>query len=502
MSGAFTGIASNILVPLFYARFDPSLAGVSSAVRRALIVGPSTVAAAAALTYVPSVAFAAQTWGAGSPIAAMVAAFRANEPVNEVWAIAYPDAGGATAATGTITFTGAATANGTHALYIAGNYVPVGVTAGDTATTQATNTAAAINTYLDQTSGTPLLLPVTASASTGTVTLTARAKGTIGNQITINYAFRGASGGEYAPAGTTVAVSPMASGATDPTLTGLSTLMGANAFEWVITPWGTSTNLAPFTTLMLDNGGRWDPTVQLWGHVFSAARDTSTNLLTLGSALNDPHLSVLGVEPGTASPAYIWAAAWAGRCVSRTRDEPGRPVQSLAINGVLPAPAAGRFNFTEKNSLLAGGIALAGAGNDNTARMIRGVTTYKTNAYGQTDPSMRDLETMYQSMAIVGRLRSVITTEYPDYRLADDGTQVGPGIALVTPRILRNRLIAEYEVMETFGWVENTDAFADGLIVQRNTDDPSRVDVLLDPYYTSGLRIFAMVNQFRLRPAA
>lgn len=501
MSG-FTGIPSNLLVPLFYARFDPSQAGVSGAVRRALVIGPSTSAAASSLSYVQSVAQAAQTYGAGSPLTHMIAAFRQNEPFNEVWAVNFPDAGSATAATGSIVFTGTASAAGTHAFYIAGQYVPVGVASGATATEQATATAAAINAYLDQTAGAPLLLPVSATSDTATVTLTCRVEGTIGNAIPIAYAYRGALGGEFAPAGTAVAITAMASGATDPSLSGLATLLGSNLFEWIITPWGTTTLLAPMTTLMNDVSGRWAYDQALYGHVFAAVRDSAANLLTLGGALNDPHLTVLGVETGSPTPAYVWAAAAAGRALGRLRDEPGRTVQSLAIQGVLPSQPGGRFSLSTQNSLLSAGIAVAAASNDNTSRLVRFVTSYKTNAYSQTDPSMRDVETMYQSMAIVNRLKAVITTEYPDYRLADDGTPINAGIAVVTPRAIRNRLIAEYEAMQRLGWVENQEAFERELIVTRSQDDPSRVDVLLPPYYTSSLRIFAVLNQFRLRAAA
>jgi phage tail sheath gpL-like len=45
-------------------------------------------------------------------------------------------------------------------------------------------------------------------------------------------------------------------------------------------------------------------------------------------------------------------------------------------------------------------------------------------------------------------------------------------------------------------------SFAKGLVVIRNAQDPSRVDVLFDPYLISGLRIFAVLNQFRLAAAA
>lgn len=49
--------------------------------------------------------------------------------------------------------------------------------------------------------------------------------------------------------------------------------------------------------------------------------------------------------------------------------------------------------------------------------------------------------------------------------------------------------------------MENADLFKKYLIVERNTTDPNRVDVLFPPDYVNQLRIFALLNQFRLQYA-
>lgn len=46
--------------------------------------------------------------------------------------------------------------------------------------------------------------------------------------------------------------------------------------------------------------------------------------------------------------------------------------------------------------------------------------------------------------------------------------------------------------------MENAELFAEHLVVERDSNDPSRVNVLFPPDYINGLRIFAMLNQFRL----
>jgi phage tail sheath gpL-like len=53
--------------------------------------------------------------------------------------------------------------------------------------------------------------------------------------------------------------------------------------------------------------------------------------------------------------------------------------------------------------------------------------------------------------------------------------------------------------MEYLGIVENLDTFKQYLIVERDTTDPNRVNVLFPPDYVNQLRVFAVLNQFRLQ---
>ena len=69
----------------------------------------------------------------------------------------------------------------------------------------------------------------------------------------------------------------------------------------------------------------------------------------------------------------------------------------------------------------------------------------------------------------------------------------------MTPSIIRAEIIALYAKLEKKAIVENADLFAKFLIVERNEDDPNRVDVLLPPDLVNQLRVFAVLNQFRLQ---
>jgi phage tail sheath gpL-like len=83
-------------------------------------------------------------------------------------------------------------------------------------------------------------------------------------------------------------------------------------------------------------------------------------------------------------------------------------------------------------------------------------------------------------------------------KLADDGTRFAPGSSIVTPSIIGADLVAQYQELEWDGFVQDSDTFAQALIVQRNATNVNRVDVLWPGTLINQLRIFALLAQFRL----
>jgi phage tail sheath gpL-like len=512
MSGSisFNSIPPNLRVPLFYAEFDNTQAGSSLPVQRTLIIGQATasVPATPVPTFVPSPAWAQNAYGAGSQLANEIAAYRANDPVGEVWALALPDAASSTAASGTIVFSGTATANGTLFLYVGAgptasgtvnSLVQVGVTSGQTAAQVATAVSAAINAAYG--------LPVTASVVTATVTLTANNKGTLGNDIPIGLNYLGARGGQSTPAGLTVTITQMTGGATDPALTSLATWLGSAPFDFIVNPYANSTALGATTSLLSDSAGRWSYAAQVYGHAFSAKRDTVANLQTLGTGFNDQHLTILGVNNASLTPAWVWAAAMVGAIASSIKAQPNRPVQTLPILGVLPEPVGQDIGLSNQQTLLTSGIALAQRVPGGGVQMVRAVTTYETNKYGAPDTSYLDTEIMYTLMAVVRGLKGAVTQQLPRALLAADGTRLaatpsGSTPVIVTPSIIKGILISAYTLLQQQMLVQRADLFAAGLSVQINATDASRADVLFDPYLVSGLRVFAVLTQFHLQAAA
>lgn len=490
MPVSFNNIPANIRVPLFYAEVDNSQANTATEELRVLILGQKLAAGSAAdnvLQFVSRTDDAKTEYGEGSIIARMHEMYRNVDSFGEVWCVGVPDASG-TAATGTIAFTGPATANGTINLYIAGQKIAVSVASGDTATAIGAAVAAAVQAQAS--------LPVTAASVTGTVTFTAKHKGTLGNDIKLQLNYRGLAGNEATPAGVAATITAMASGATDPTLTTAIAALGDEKFDFIIHPWTDATSLDALKSLMNDTTGRWSYQKKIYGHCYSAKRGTAGALVTFGDGRNDQHHTIVGVEALVPTPVWEFAAAYGARNAVFLRADISRPTQTGELNGVLPAPAGARFTISEKQSLLENGIATAVYGG-GAMRIERAITTYQKNANNQADDSYLDSEDLHKIAYVLRDLEGVITSKYGRAALANDGTRFGSGRVIVTPSIARGEIIGRSYALEELGLLENIELMKKYLIVERSGSN--RLNVLFPPDFVNGLRIFALIAQFRLQ---
>lgn len=219
-------IPQSLRLPLFWAQVDPSQAGTFANYQRAVILGYKKAAAPATadtLTRVSSADQAKALYGRGSQHAHMFEAWYKNNRFDETWGLTIEPPSAGTAATGTVLVAGPATTSGAIYLYIAGRRVSANVVAGDAATAIATALGAAINAMPD--------LPVAASVTSATVTLTCNWKGIDGNNIDIRANYLGSLGGEALPAGVTLTITPMSGGVGVPDLSAALAGLGDQEFE-------------------------------------------------------------------------------------------------------------------------------------------------------------------------------------------------------------------------------------------------------------------------------
>lgn len=492
MTVPFSNIPANLRVPLFYAEVDNSQANSGAQTQRTLIIGQVT-ASGNGVVNIPvlgqGVSDAKAKGGLGSMLALMTDAYVRADDFGEVWFLPLADAAGGVAATGTVLIAGTPTATGVISLYIAGQLLSLTVTTGELAADIATALAALVNSSSN--------LPVTAAATTATVTLTAKNKGLTGNEIDLRLNYQGSSSGEATPAGLTLTLTQMASGATNPTLDTALANLGDEAFDFIVCPYTDTASLNALKNLLNDKTGRWSYANQVYGHVFAAQRGTVSTLSTAGNARNNQHETIMGFN-NSPSPAWIWAADVAGTAAVALRADPGRPLQTLALSTVLAPPSASQFILGERNTLLWDGISTFMVGSDGTVAIENLITTYQQNTFGAADDSYLQVETLFLLMFVLRAQRSLVTSKYSRVKLAANGTRFAPGSAIVTPNTIKADLIAQYGEMEFNGFVQDAAGFAKGLIVEKNSVNPNRVDVLWPGTLINQLRIFALLAQFRL----
>ncbi|HCD7552978.1 TPA: phage tail sheath subtilisin-like domain-containing protein [Citrobacter farmeri] len=484
--------ASGLLVPLFYAEMDNSQANTSGATQPTIIIGHASSTSTIAVNQIIPVASTGdlrQIAGAGSQIARMTAVYRGIDAGGELFVIAVPEPAG-TAATGTVTILGAAQSAGVIALYIGKTKISTVVAAGDEPADVASDLSAAVNASQDS--------PVTAQFTDGVVTLTARHKGLCGNEIPVALNYYGSTGGEITPAGLNVTISPMSGGAGVPDLTAALSAIGDDECDFFALPFNDSATLDAISLFIGDASGRWSPGRLSFGHVYSAKIGDNASLLTFGATRNDQHTTISVFEPAVQTCADELAAATAARNAVFIRADPARPTQTGQLDGVLAAPVGKRFDKPTRNSLLSAGLATCYA-QGSSLFIERAVTTYQRNKYGDRDNSYLDSETLHTSSYVLRALETCITSKYGRSKLANDGTRYGPGQSIVTPAVIKAELCAQYQTMEEAGIVENFDIFKKYLVVERDKNDPNRVNVLFPPDYINQLRVFALVNQFRLQ---
>ncbi|OTQ72061.1 phage tail sheath subtilisin-like domain-containing protein [Gilliamella sp. N-G2] len=493
MTISFNNIPGNIKVPLFYAEVDSSAANTIQDSGASLIIAYSLVESSIErnkLIIMPTADHAKKIAGRGSQLSRMVEAYRNIDNFGELFVIAVDEPTAGSNATGTIQISGTAEETGTLSLYIGNSKIQSRVTVSDTAEAIANGLHNTINANPD--------LPVTASLSNSTITLTAKHKGLSGNDIPLCFNYYGTIGGEETPDGLNIVITQMNGGTGTPDLTPVIAAMGDKLLDFIAFPFNDLSSLATFNHEMDDTTGRWSYARQLYGHTYTAKKGDLSELIEFGDKLNYQHITVAGYEKTIQTSIDELIAMRTARNAIFIRNDPARPTQTGLLNGALPASDSNQFTLTEQQSLLSHGIATAYVSSGNLL-IQRDITTYQRNSYGIADNSYLDSETLHTLAYVLRKLRSVITSKYPRHKLANDGTRFGAGQAIITPAVAKAEINATYRQLELLGLVENFDLFKKNLIVERNVNDPNRLDVLFPPDLVNQLRVFAVLAQFRLQ---
>ena len=487
MSIDFTLIPASFLVPGVHAEIDDSQAssGPTLQTYRALIFAQMLATGSATADVpvsVPNAEEANPLFGEGSMASRLVQKFRERNPFTNLDVIPQDDDGAAVDATGNFLFVGTATAAGVIYFYIGGERLTAAVAVDDTATVVAAAVDAAITAYEG--------LPVTAAPTVGQVDITARNGGVVGNGIDLRLNH---NAGEALPAGITCTVTPMASGATNPTLATAIAAMGDTQYNVIVFPYVDATSLTAIEAELL---ARWAPLRAIDGVAISAEMDTVGNLQTLGGTRNSQFVSILGLESFPGTPCEH-AAQVGAQVAFYGASDPARPFQTLALSGLAPTEVD-RFTIEERNLLLADGISTTVTGPGGLVRINRLVTTRTKNDSGFEDHAFRDvndvLQLGYYRYSWTGRMG----TRFPRHKLAEShsGTADG-GQDVLTPMGAKAESVAHYGQQVAQGNMQDPRYFADNSRFEINASDPNRIDCLLAPRLTGQARVIAGKVQFR-----
>jgi phage tail sheath gpL-like len=467
---------------------DPSQANAAQTLQRSLVIG-QMVSTGTAVPDIPieieSMTQVETAVGRGSMLAQMAAAYLAGDDFGDLWLLPVIDNAAGQAATGSILFAGPCTTPGTLNLYIGGVRVQVGCNLNDSASAIATNAAAAITANPD--------LAASATAATGTVTLTAKNKGEAGNDIDLRVNYRGHAGGESTPAGVTVTITAMTGGSANPDISPALANLSDQTYDFIVQPFTDSANLDAIAAFLSDYQGRWSWEQMLYGGAFTAYRGTLGELTAFGNGRNDQHISVMGFNDSP-DPSWVWAAMVGGYCAASLRVDPGLPLQYIGTQLKAP-PVQSRLDIGERNTLLYDGISTFRVNDAGQVIIERMCTTYQQSASGATDDSYLDVETMYGLMFVARDLANYLATRYARKKLVSDGTQILAGSNCVSAQMIRASVISEYIALESAGYVQNSAIFKKNVIAENAGH--GLVKILAPVDLVNQLRQIAILLQFR-----
>jgi len=500
MSISFNNIPDTIRTPGTYAEVDPSraLKGLVSNPHKVIVLGQKLSGGAGVINTlyaITSEIVADGYFGPGSILSRMCRTFKKNNKNTELYAIALDSVAG-TIASGAIHFSvalshnaGVVSTEGEYVnLMINGTEIRQALTSGWSVGQVNSAFKAAINAYST--------LPVIASTTAASVLiLLARNSGTLGNYIDIRFNHYD---GQSMPTcfDNSVTLSAMEGGATDPLVSDAWAVIANEQFNYVVNPYIDSANL---TSLENELADRFKPLEDKSGIGFTAVRGALASCTVLGNSRNSPHNCIIGAYSSPNCPEE-WAAALGAIASQYLNNDPARPIQFLPLAGILAPKMVDRFTREERDTLLYDGIATWICDVSGNVMVERCITTYQKNALGTLDPTYLDVETMATLAEIRYQYKTRMQNRFmiPRYKLADDSFPVQAGTYVVTPKTIKQEIIALFSLLQDDGLIENLEDFKTNLIVERNAADRTRVDVLLPPDLVNQFRILAGLIQFIL----
>lgn len=416
-----------------------------------------------------------QFFGTGSQQHRFFLRFTAVNKTTALYFICVTESTGA-AATGTLTFVGAATATCNCRVWCGSDFVDFTINSGDSVTTIAANCAAAVNTQTRW--------AIVATSSVGVVTTTAVNKGPEGNWIKI-----GAVLTQNASA--TTAVSPNAptaltGGTTSDVNTSALAAIAATRFYYIGLCDSDATNIGRAVTQIESQAL---PATGIRQRAFVGSSDTVANDITLAIALNDPRTeNVWGGTSTDWTPLELAANNMALYSLLEAQQFPRHNFSQFptdatdAISWLIPGtrngPTAGP-SVAQVAAMLNNGITPIALLPNGQTQLVKRITTRSLNG-SVNDYRVRDAHKVTICDRWTDDAKTLTANQFGGLDLIDNPPpgSVLPRGNLVWPQIWGNALEGLVEDYGANGQLQNVPDILAGMQTQRETDNPSRMSNL------------------------
>ena len=477
---------SNTKVPGCYCEIDNSLAsaGLSGKPSVGLLIGQALDGTLGKNTLSGVISDADQLIalaGEGSELHRMAKAWKEKNTANKLYVIA-PDQSEGVAAVYKLTLTAEDVKAGMVNLMIAGREVRLTVNEGDE--------VADITAALIEKINANKQIPATAaevSDKPAELTLTAKHKGEAGNYIDIRFDYYE---GEETAAGVKASVTQETKGSGNVSLAATIAATGDGYFTDIVTSY---TDAANVRLLKTELSRRYNAMVCNESVVYYTLKGTLNEMLTGVDGVNHQCVSPIMDYKSPNMPEER-AARFAAIAAYEFQKDPARQLSTLVLDGDLPAKE--ELTADERNMLLEAGISTLVTNASEQTAIEREVTSYRYNDRGVANDSYFDLPTVKTLIYLRYSYRDRILNKYGRYKLADDGYDVQPGQAIVTPSILTAEVIALAEDWQAAGLVEDISAFKESIISMIDSSDKNRVNQLFQPNIMNNLRLVAGKLQY------
>ncbi|MDH5525219.1 MAG: phage tail sheath subtilisin-like domain-containing protein [Desulfobulbaceae bacterium] len=462
----FDTIPASIRKPGKYFEFNTRLAvrTLPANKRRMLIVG-QRLAAGSVAEAIPAQVFsdaeAADYFGQGSIAHLMARAAITANPYLDLTCVALDDAATAQQAGGTNTIGGPATSTGSIKFRIGNKTIEVGFANADTASAIATALNDEIAKYPD--------LPITSAVNGGVpeqLDITAKNGGTIGNQIPLSC--------EVTGSGVTATVVAMSGGSVDPDIDTALAAVFAEQYHIIAAYLNDQTSLTALRDHLDSVSGALE---QRPGRGVYATTGALADATTLAGQLNGGRMNHAYLR-ATRSLAFELACAYAA--VMAFEEDPAMPLNTLSLPGIHAPEVDQRLSRTEQESCLYNGVSPLEVGPGERVQIVRAITTYTKDAQDIDDISLLDTTTIDTLDYVRKACRERIALRFPRAKLSSR-----------TPGKVRTELLDVLLKCEELEIVEEVLANKDGLIVERDLQDPNRLDAKIPADVVNGLHVFA-----------